>query len=95
MKLQVVLPDETAGADPRRLVDLARRAEDLGYDTAWLPDHVLPPDEYGPVYGGVFEPLVTLGWLAGADLLEAPGKLLHGHADFADSRDEFEAHMSR
>ncbi|MFC8360506.1 TIGR03619 family F420-dependent LLM class oxidoreductase [Streptomyces griseorubiginosus] len=66
MKLQVVLPDETAGADPRRLVDLARRAEDLGYDTAWLPDHVLPPDEYGPVHGGVFEPLVTLGWLAAA-----------------------------
>jgi probable F420-dependent oxidoreductase len=66
VKLQVVLPNETAGADPRRLVDLARRAEDLGYDTAWLPDHVLPPGEYGPVYGGVLEPLVTLGWLAAA-----------------------------
>ncbi|MFF7278945.1 TIGR03619 family F420-dependent LLM class oxidoreductase [Streptomyces griseorubiginosus] len=64
MKLQVVLPDESAGADPRGLVDLVQRAEDLGYDTVWLPDHILPPDAYGPVYGGVLEPLVTLGWLA-------------------------------
>ncbi|WP_406215774.1 TIGR03619 family F420-dependent LLM class oxidoreductase [Streptomyces canus] len=66
MKLQVVLPNETAGADPRQLAELARQAEDLGYDTAWLPDHLLPPGEYGPVYGGVLEPLVTLGWLAAA-----------------------------
>ncbi|MEU6348789.1 TIGR03619 family F420-dependent LLM class oxidoreductase [Streptomyces sp. NPDC047072] len=66
MKLQVVLPDMPPGTDPRRLVDLARRAEDLGYDTVWLPDHILPPAPYGPVYGGVLEPLVTLGWLAAA-----------------------------
>ncbi|MEU9322453.1 TIGR03619 family F420-dependent LLM class oxidoreductase [Streptomyces canus] len=66
MKLQVVLPNETAGADPCQLAELARQAEDLGYDTAWLPDHLLPPGEYGPVYGGVLEPLVTLGWLAAA-----------------------------
>ncbi|MBE4741950.1 MULTISPECIES: TIGR03619 family F420-dependent LLM class oxidoreductase [Streptomyces] len=64
MKLQVVLPNEVAGSDPRRLADLALQAEALGYDTAWLPDHILPPDEYGPVYGGVLEPLVTMGWLA-------------------------------
>ncbi|MFM9441101.1 TIGR03619 family F420-dependent LLM class oxidoreductase [Streptomyces acidiscabies] len=66
MKLQVVLPNEAAGADPRQLADLARQAEALGYDTAWLPDHILPPGEYGPVYGGVLEPLVTMGWLAAA-----------------------------
>ncbi|MFJ5266006.1 TIGR03619 family F420-dependent LLM class oxidoreductase [Streptomyces sp. NPDC088387] len=66
MRLQVVLPNELAGADPHQLIDLARQAEDLGYDTAWLPDHILPPGEYGPVYGGVLEPLVTMGWLAAA-----------------------------
>jgi probable F420-dependent oxidoreductase len=66
MRLDVVLPNETADADPRRLADLARRAEDLGYGTAWLPDHLLPPAPYGPVYGGVLEPLVTIGWLAAA-----------------------------
>lgn len=66
MKLQVVLPNEAADTDPRRLADLARQAEDLGYDTAWLPDHLLPPADYGPVYGGVLEPLVLMGWLAAA-----------------------------
>jgi len=37
----------------------------------------------------------ALDRLAGADLLEGPGKYLHGHADFADWRDEFEADVSR
>ncbi|GAA3222497.1 hypothetical protein GCM10017691_08600 [Pseudonocardia petroleophila] len=46
------------------LVDLARDAERLGFGTAWLPDHVLPPEPYGDVYGGVYEPLVALSHLA-------------------------------
>ncbi|KQS98368.1 hypothetical protein ASG23_11175 [Cellulomonas sp. Leaf395] len=29
-----------------------------------MPEHVLPPGEYGPTFGGVYEPLVTLGYLA-------------------------------
>jgi alkanesulfonate monooxygenase SsuD/methylene tetrahydromethanopterin reductase-like flavin-dependent oxidoreductase (luciferase family) len=29
-----------------------------------LPDHLLPPGEFGPTYGGVYEPLVTIGYLA-------------------------------
>lgn len=66
MKLQIVLPNETAGADPRRLVELSVEAEQLGYDMAWLPDHLMPPGEYGSTYGGVYEPLVTMGWLAAA-----------------------------
>jgi probable F420-dependent oxidoreductase len=60
----VVLPDESAGMPPDRLVELAVAAEELGYGTAWLPDHLLPPGEFGPTYGGVYEPLVTIGYLA-------------------------------
>lgn len=63
MELQVVLPDESPTMPVRTLVDLARTAEDLGYATAWLPDHVLPPGEYGARFGGVYEPLVTIGHL--------------------------------
>jgi len=63
MELQVVLPDESPTMPVRTLVDLARTAEDLGYTTAWLPDHVLPPGEYGATFGGVYEPLVTIGHL--------------------------------
>ena len=29
-------------------LEIAVSAEELGYHTAWLPDHVLPPEEYGP-----------------------------------------------
>ncbi|GAA4721639.1 LLM class flavin-dependent oxidoreductase [Phytohabitans rumicis] len=64
MRLGVVLPDESAEADPRRIVEVARRAEVLGFDSVWLPDHLLPPSEYGPVYGGVFEPLILLSHIA-------------------------------
>jgi alkanesulfonate monooxygenase SsuD/methylene tetrahydromethanopterin reductase-like flavin-dependent oxidoreductase (luciferase family) len=64
VELQVVLPDESATMPPERLVELATAAEDLGYGTAWLPDHLLPPGEFGPTYGGVYEPLVTIGYLA-------------------------------
>lgn len=49
-----------------RLVELARQAEELGFAGIWLPDHLLPPGDYGPVYGGVYEPLTTLAYLAAA-----------------------------
>lgn len=58
------LPDESPSMPVVRLVELAQAAEDLGYTTAWLPDHVLPPNEYGAVFGGVYEPLITIGHLA-------------------------------
>jgi len=64
VELQVVLPDESATMPPERLVELAVAAEELGYGTAWLPDHLLPPEEFGSTYGGVYEPLVTIGYLA-------------------------------
>ncbi|MFF0267838.1 LLM class flavin-dependent oxidoreductase [Kribbella sp. NPDC004536] len=64
VELQVVLPDESAAMAPERLVELAVAAEELGYGTAWLPDHLLPPGEFGATYGGVYEPLVTIGYLA-------------------------------
>lgn len=64
VELQVVLPDESATMPPERLTELAVAAEELGFGTAWLPDHLLPPGEFGSTYGGVYEPLVTIGFLA-------------------------------
>ncbi|TDE94106.1 TIGR03619 family F420-dependent LLM class oxidoreductase [Occultella glacieicola] len=65
MELEMVLPDESPSIPVRTLVELARTAEDLGYTTAWLPEHVLPPPgEFGATFGGVYEPLVTIGHLA-------------------------------
>ncbi|MEV0701648.1 TIGR03619 family F420-dependent LLM class oxidoreductase [Saccharopolyspora sp. NPDC050389] len=62
--IQVVLPDEAAAMRPAELIDLGVAAEALGYHTVWLPDHLLPPDDYGNVFGGVYEPLITLSYLA-------------------------------
>jgi probable F420-dependent oxidoreductase len=62
--LEVVLPDESPAMEPATLVALAEAAERLGYRTAYLPDHLLPPEPYGDTYGGVYEPLVTLAHLA-------------------------------
>lgn len=64
MELQVVLPDESPSMEVRTLVELAQAAEDLGFGTAWLPDHILPPGEYGSAFGGVYEPLVTIAHLS-------------------------------
>lgn len=64
MELQVVLPDESPTMPTGQLVDLAQQADDLGFRTAWLPDHLLPPGEYGATFGGVYEPLVTIGHLS-------------------------------
>lgn len=64
--LAAVLPNESAAVEPRRIVELAREAERLGFDTVWLPDHLLPPSDFGATYGGVYEPLVLLGAIAAA-----------------------------
>ena len=53
MDLQVVLPNEDSGMPADRPAELARLAEDLGYGTAWLPDHLIPPGAFGEVFGGV------------------------------------------
>jgi alkanesulfonate monooxygenase SsuD/methylene tetrahydromethanopterin reductase-like flavin-dependent oxidoreductase (luciferase family) len=64
VRIDAVLPNESPSMPPARLEELARQAEDLGHGTVWLPDHLLPPEPYGDVYGGVYEPLITLAHLA-------------------------------
>jgi probable F420-dependent oxidoreductase len=60
MRIQVILPNESTRVEPGQVVQLAQRAESLGYRAVWLPDHLLPPGEYGTTYGGVYEPLILL-----------------------------------
>ncbi|CAM3737748.1 TIGR03619 family F420-dependent LLM class oxidoreductase [Kibdelosporangium persicum] len=59
-----MLPNESPSLRPQRIAELATTAEKAGYRAAWLPDHLLPPAPYGSTYGGVYEPLVTLTYLA-------------------------------
>lgn len=62
--IEVVLPNESPTMPAHALIELAGQAQRLGYRTAWLPDHLLPPADYGHTYGGVYEPLLTLAHLA-------------------------------
>lgn len=64
MELHAVLPNESTEMPAQEVVALGVLAERLGYHTVWLPDHLLPPGEYGTTYGGVYEPLITLSHLA-------------------------------
>jgi probable F420-dependent oxidoreductase len=55
----LAVPDVIRGA--------AVRAEQLGYDSVWVSDHVVVPQDNVPNFGtAIFDPLVTLGVIAGA-----------------------------
>ncbi len=64
MDLQIVLPDESTDMPAETPAELGVEAERLGFHAVWLPDHLLPPAEYGSTYGGVYEPFITLAHLA-------------------------------
>jgi probable F420-dependent oxidoreductase len=72
------LPTSGAAADPAAIGALAQTAEDLGFDSVWISDHVVVPEHISSAYpyspDGRFptlptqpylEPLATLGYLAG------------------------------
>ena len=72
MKVGITLPQgcdrEYLGMEPalawERTVDAARRAEELGFESLWVYDHmqVDPPPEEAPI----FEPIVELAAIAAA-----------------------------
>jgi probable F420-dependent oxidoreductase len=49
---------------PNTLVDLARLAHGLGYESLWMHDHLLPPEEIQITEPVILEPLVLIGQLA-------------------------------
>src|SRR5689334_13420297 len=64
MRLNVALSNDESDVDPGPIVAQARLAEELGYSGVWVPDHLLPPEPYGDVYGGVYEALMLLSHVA-------------------------------
>src|SRR5204862_57276 len=59
-------PDSRAGdgLDAERLAHVALVAEEAGFDSGWVTDHLVVPPKHAPVYGTIAEPLVALGFLA-------------------------------
>ncbi len=64
LHLGLILPNYGASLDVETLVAAAIAAEDAGFDSGWVTDHVLVPPEHAPVYGTIAEALVSLGFLA-------------------------------
>jgi len=62
------LPVSGSWASPDNLVSIAQRAERLGYHSVWAFQRLLHPatGDWGPMYRSVLDPIVSLGYVAGA-----------------------------
>ncbi len=65
LHLGVILPNYGAALDAERLAAVALAAEQAGFDSGWVTDHLIVPAEHAAIYGTVAEALVSLGFLAG------------------------------
>ena len=65
MKFGLVLP--TYGPDSNRSTNIhtARAAEDLGFDSIWVTDHLALPEEDSDRFGRIFESISLISYLAG------------------------------
>jgi alkanesulfonate monooxygenase SsuD/methylene tetrahydromethanopterin reductase-like flavin-dependent oxidoreductase (luciferase family) len=50
---------------PRRSPAVAVAAEGAGFESAWVTDHLIVPDEYAGIYVTIAEALVSVGFLTG------------------------------
>ena len=64
MHLGLILPNYGESLEAERLAAVAAAAEAAGFDSGWLTDHVLVPEEHTHVYGTIAEALVSLGFVA-------------------------------
>jgi alkanesulfonate monooxygenase SsuD/methylene tetrahydromethanopterin reductase-like flavin-dependent oxidoreductase (luciferase family) len=65
LHLGLILPNYGEGLEAERLAACAVAAEESGFDSGWVTDHLVVPDEHAEIYGSIAEALVSLGFLAG------------------------------
>ena len=79
MKFGVGLPNRGAGASPENLALVAKKAEELGFDSAFVGDHVVIPDSFISEYPysatGEFTGLASGEWLDQLTVLTYVGAL--------------------
>jgi probable F420-dependent oxidoreductase len=61
----VILPNYGSGASPDAIRRTTELADELGFDSVWTTEHIIVGPEGVDPYGRVYDPLVTLGWIAG------------------------------
>jgi alkanesulfonate monooxygenase SsuD/methylene tetrahydromethanopterin reductase-like flavin-dependent oxidoreductase (luciferase family) len=65
LHLGLILPNYGAAVDAERLASVALAAEEAGFDSGWVTDHLIVPAEHAETYGTIAEALVSVGFLAG------------------------------
>ena len=65
MHFGVILPNYGSGATPDAIRRTAEVAAELEFDSVWTTEHIIVGPEGVDPYGRVYDPLVTLGWIAG------------------------------
>jgi alkanesulfonate monooxygenase SsuD/methylene tetrahydromethanopterin reductase-like flavin-dependent oxidoreductase (luciferase family) len=63
--LGLILPNYGDGLAAEQLAAAAVAAEQARFDSGWVTDHLIVPDEHASIYGSISEALVSLGFLAG------------------------------
>jgi len=61
----VILPNYGKDSTPDGIRRFAETAEELGFDSVWTTEHIIVGPEGIDPYGRVYDPLITLGWIAG------------------------------
>jgi probable F420-dependent oxidoreductase len=61
----VILPNFGKDSTPDAIRRFAESAEELGFASLWATEHIIVGPEAVDPYGRVYDPLVTLGWIAG------------------------------
>jgi probable F420-dependent oxidoreductase len=65
LKFGVCLPNYGETGSVNGLCELAKAAEELGFDSVWATDHILMPRNSGTPYERILESLTSLAYLAG------------------------------
>jgi probable F420-dependent oxidoreductase len=61
----VILPNYGLDSSPEGIRRTTELAVELGFDSVWTTEHIIVGPEGVDPYGRVYDPLVTLGWIAG------------------------------
>jgi len=64
MKFGLVLPNYGSQATRYSILDSAISAENLGFDSIWLTDHLALPSADANAFGHIYESMTTLAYLA-------------------------------
>jgi probable F420-dependent oxidoreductase len=61
----VILPNYGLDSSPEAIRRTTELAVELGFDSVWTTEHIIVGPEGVDPYGRVYDPVVTLGWIAG------------------------------